>query len=130
MPNTARGGGISRKITNAADRKRLKDIVGELEVPQGQGIILRTAGASRTKAEVKRDFEYLQRLWESVRTLTLQSTAPCLVYEEGSLIKRSIRDLYNKDIGEIIVAGEEGYREAKDFMKMLMPSHAKVVLPY
>ncbi|EPE99262.1 Rne/Rng family ribonuclease [Rhizobium grahamii] len=130
MPNTARGGGISRKITNPQDRKRLKEIARMLEVPQGMGVILRTAGANRTKVEVKRDFEYLMRLWENVRTLTLQSTAPCLVYEEGSLIKRSIRDLYNKDISEIIVAGEEGYREAKDFMKMLMPSHAKVVQPY
>jgi len=101
MPNTARGGGISRKITNAADRKRLKDIVGDLEIPTGQGIILRTAGASRTKAEVKRDFEYLQRLWENVRTLTLKSVAPCLVYEEGSLIKRTIRDLYSKEIDEL-----------------------------
>ncbi len=130
MPNTARGGGISRKITNAADRKRLKDIVGDLEVPQGQGIILRTAGASRTKAEVKRDFEYLQRLWESVRTLTLKSTAPCLVYEEGSLIKRTIRDLYSKDIDELWVAGDDAYREAKDFMRMIMPSHAKNVQVY
>ena len=130
MPNTARGGGISRKITNAADRKRLKDIVGDLEVPQGQGIILRTAGASRTKAEVKRDFEYLQRLWESVRTLTLKSTAPCLVYEEGSLIKRTIRDLYSKDIDELFVAGEDAYREAKEFMRMIMPSHAKNVALY
>jgi len=130
MPNTARGGGISRKITNPQDRKRLKEIAKMLEVPQGMGVILRTAGANRTKVEVKRDFEYLMRLWENVRTLTLASTAPCLVYEEGSLIKRSIRDLYNKDIGEVIVAGEEGYREAKDFMKMLMPSHAKVVQPY
>ncbi|MGY5803360.1 Rne/Rng family ribonuclease [Rhizobium sp. LEGMi12c] len=130
MPNTARGGGISRKITNPQDRKRLKEIAKMLEVPQGMGVILRTAGANRTKVEVKRDFEYLMRLWENVRTLTLASTAPCLVYEEGSLIKRSIRDLYNKDISEIIVAGEEGYREAKDFMKMLMPSHAKVVQPY
>ncbi len=130
MPNTARGGGISRKITNAADRKRLKDIVGDLEVPPGQGIILRTAGASRTKAEVKRDFEYLQRLWENVRSLTLQSQAPCLVYEEGSLIKRTIRDLYNKDIDEVFVAGDDAYREAKDFMKMIMPSHAKNVQLY
>jgi ribonuclease E len=130
MPNTARGGGISRKITNAADRKRLKEIVGDLEVPPGQGIILRTAGASRTKAEVKRDFEYLQRLWESVRSLTLKSQAPCLVYEEGSLIKRTIRDLYNKDIDEVLVAGEDAYREAKDFMKMIMPSHAKNVQLY
>ncbi|OAM76193.1 Rne/Rng family ribonuclease [Devosia elaeis] len=130
MPNTARGGGISRKITNAADRKRLKEITADLEVPQGMGVILRTAGASRTKAEVKRDFEYLMRLWESVRTLTLQSQAPCLVYEEGSLIKRTIRDLYNKDIDEVLVAGENAYREAKDFMKMIMPSHAKNVKPY
>ena len=130
MPNTARGGGISRKITNASDRKRLKDVVKELEVPQGMGVILRTAGESRTKAEIKRDYEYLMRLWENVRTLTLQSTAPALVYEEGSLIKRSVRDLYNKDIDDIQVAGEEGYREAKDFMRMLMPSHAKVVQPY
>ncbi|AIJ67662.1 ribonuclease E [Brucella suis] len=130
MPNTARGGGISRKITNPQDRKRLKEIVKELEVPQGMGVILRTAGANRTKAEVKRDYEYLMRLWENVRTLTLQSTAPALVYEEGSLIKRSIRDLYNKDITEILVSGENGYREAKDFMRMLMPSHAKVVQPY
>jgi Rne/Rng family ribonuclease len=130
MPNTARGGGISRKITNLPDRKRLKEIARELEVPQGMGVILRTAGANRTKVEVKRDFEYLMRLWENVRNLTLQSTAPSLVYEEGSLIKRSIRDLYNKDISEIVVSGEEGYREAKDFMKMLMPSHAKVVQPY
>jgi len=130
MPNTARGGGISRKITNAADRKRLKDIVGDLEVPPGQGIILRTAGASRTKAEVKRDFEYLQRLWENVRTLTLKSTAPCLVYEEGSLIKRTIRDLYSKDIDELFVAGDDAYAEAKDFMRMIMPSHAKNVVLY
>ena len=130
MPNTARGGGISRKITNPADRKRLKDVAKGLEVPQGMGVILRTAGANRTKAEVKRDFEYLMRLWENVRTKTLTSTAPCLVYEEGSLIKRSIRDLYNKDISEVIVSGDEGYREAKDFMKMLMPSHAKVVQRY
>jgi ribonuclease E len=130
MPNTARGGGISRKITNVQDRKRLKDMVRELEVPTGMGVILRTAGESRTKAEIKRDYEYLLRLWENVRTLTLQSSAPALVYEEGSLIKRSVRDLYNKDIDEILVAGDDGYREAKDFMRMLMPSHAKSVQPY
>jgi ribonuclease E len=130
MPNTARGGGISRKITNVQDRKRLKEVVADLEVPQGMGVILRTAGESRTKAEIKRDYEYLMRLWENVRNLTLQSTAPALVYEEGSLIKRSVRDLYNKDIDEILVSGEDGYREAKDFMRMLMPSHAKVVQPY
>ncbi|WP_336056450.1 ribonuclease E/G [Nitratireductor sp. CH_MIT9313-5] len=130
MPNTARGGGISRKITNAQDRKRLKEVVKNLEVPQGMGVILRTAGANRTKAEIKRDYDYLMRMWEKVRTLTLESSAPALVYEEGSLIKRSVRDLYNKDIDEILVSGEEGYREAKDFMRMLMPSHAKVVQPY
>lgn len=130
MPNTARGGGISRKITSVQDRKRLKDIVKDLEVPKGMGVILRTAGANRTKPEVKRDYEYLMRLWENVRNLTLSSSAPTLVYEEGSLIKRSIRDLYNKDITEVLVAGENGYREAKDFMRMLMPSHAKVVQPY
>lgn len=128
MPNTARGGGISRKITNPADRKRLKEIAAELDVPEGMGLIIRTAGAARTRQEIKRDYEYLLRLWESVRELTLQSTAPSLVYEEGDLIKRSIRDLYNKDIEEIIVAGEEAYREAKDFMRMLMPSHAKNVV--
>jgi ribonuclease E len=130
MPNTARGGGISRKITSAQDRKRLKDLVADLEVPDGMGVILRTAGASRTRPEVKRDFEYLMRLWETVRDLTLKSTAPALVYEEGSLIKRSIRDLYNKEIDEVLVAGEDGYREAKDFMRMLMPSNAKTVQPY
>jgi ribonuclease E len=130
MPNTASGGGISRKITVPADRKRLKEIAQELEVPEGMGLIIRTAGASRTKAEIKRDFEYLLRLWENVRDLTLKSTAPCLVYEEGDLIKRSIRDLYNKDIDEILVAGEEAHREAKEFMRMLMPSHAKNVQLY
>ena len=130
MPNTARGGGISRKITSADDRRRLKEIAQELEVPEGMGVILRTAGASRTKTEVKRDFEYLLRMWETVRDLTLKSTAPMLVYEEGSLVKRSIRDLYNKDIDEILVAGDDAYREAKDFMRMLMPSHAKNVKSY
>ncbi|MBV8838205.1 MAG: ribonuclease E/G, partial [Alphaproteobacteria bacterium] len=130
MPNTARGGGISRKITNALDRKKLKEIAQELEVPEGMGVILRTAGANRTKTEVKRDFEYLLRMWETVRDLTLRSTAPTLVYEEGSLVKRSIRDLYNKDIEEVLVAGEAGHREAKDFMRMLMPSHAKNVKAY
>ncbi|WP_292529880.1 Rne/Rng family ribonuclease [Methylocystis sp.] len=127
MPNTARGGGISRKITDGADRKRLKEIVHDLEVPEGMGVILRTAGATRTKQEVKRDFEYLLRLWESVRELTLRSSAPTLVYEEGSLIKRAIRDLYGRDVEEVVVSGEDSYREAKDFMRMLMPSHAKNV---
>ncbi|MDO9412447.1 MAG: Rne/Rng family ribonuclease [Pseudolabrys sp.] len=130
MPNTARGGGISRKITSGEDRSRLKEIAQELEVPEGMGVILRTAGASRTKTEVKRDFEYLLRLWETVRDLTLKSMAPKLVYEEGSLIKRSIRDLYSKDIEEIVVAGEAGFKEARDFMRMLMPTHAKNVKLY
>ncbi|QFT60136.1 Ribonuclease E [Sulfitobacter sp. THAF37] len=130
MPNTARGGGISRKITNAADRKKLKEIAGEIRVPQGAGLIVRTAGAKRTKAEIKRDYEYLQRLWEQIRELTLKSMAPAKIYEEGDLIKRSIRDLYNRDIDEIHVEGERGYRIAKDFMKMIMPSHAKNVKRY
>src|SRR5512140_1606416 len=130
MPNTARGGGISRKITNPTDRKRLREIAGELEVPEGMGLIIRTAGAQRTKTEIKRDYDYLLRLWETVRALTLKSTAPSLVYEEGSLIKRSIRDLYNKDIDEILVAGDQGYTEARDFMRMLMPSHSRNVKPY
>lgn len=130
MPNTASGGGISRKISAPADRKRLRQLAAELDVPEGMGLIIRTAGAARTKAEIKRDFEYLLRLWENVRDLTLRSTAPTLVYEEGNLIKRSIRDLYNKDIDEVLVAGEEAYKEAKEFMRMLMPSHAKNVKPY
>ncbi|MGH6818557.1 MAG: ribonuclease E/G [Methylovirgula sp.] len=130
MPNTARGGGISRKITDTTDRQRLKVIAQDLEVPEGMGVILRTAGASRTKAEVKRDFEYLLRMWETVREMTLKSTAPTLVYEEGSLIKRAIRDLYNKDIDEVTVSGDAAYREAKEFMRMLMPSHAKNVHLY
>ncbi len=130
MPNTARGGGISRKITDAGDRRRLKEVARDVEVPQGMGVIVRTAGAQRTRPEIKRDFDYLMRLWENVRDLTLHSTAPALVYEEGSLIKRSIRDLYTKDVDEVFVEGEAAYREAKDFMKMLMPSHAKNVKLY
>ncbi len=130
MPNTARGGGISRKITNAADRKKLKEIASEIDVPTGAGLIIRTAGAKRTKSEIKRDYEYLQRLWEQIRELTLKSIAPAKIYEEGDLIKRSIRDLYNRDIDEVLVEGEGGYRIAKDFMKMIMPSHAKNVKRY
>jgi ribonuclease E len=130
MPNTARGGGISRKITSAQDRNRLKDVVQDLDVPEGMGIILRTAGASRTKPEIKRDFEYLIRMWETVRDMTLKSQAPTLVYEEGSLIKRSLRDLYNKEIDDVLVAGEAGYNEARDFMKMLMPSNVRAVKQY
>jgi ribonuclease E len=130
MPNTARGGGISRKITSAQDRNRMKEIVQVLDVPEGMGVILRTAGAARTPPEIKRDFEYLLRAWEQVRDLTLKSTAPTLVYEEGSLIKRSIRDLFNKEIDEVIVAGDNGYSEARDFMKMLMPTATRTVKPY
>jgi ribonuclease E len=130
MPNTARGGGISRKITSAQDRSRLKEVVQDLDVPEGMGIILRTAGASRTKPEIKRDFEYLIRMWETVRDMTLKSQAPTLVYEEGSLIKRSLRDLYNKEIDEIQVAGEAGYQEARDFMQMLMPTNTRAVKLY
>ncbi|MDF1671493.1 MAG: ribonuclease E/G [Roseovarius sp.] len=130
MPNTARGGGISRKITNAPDRKKLKEIANEIDVPQGAGLIIRTAGAKRTKSEIKRDYEYLQRLWEQIRELTLKSIAPAKIYEEGDLIKRSIRDLYNREIDEVLVEGERGYRIAKDFMKMIMPSHAKNVKNY
>lgn len=130
MPNTARGGGISRKIANGSDRRRLRRVVDSLDVPQGMGLIIRTAGAKRTKTEIKRDYDYLLRLWENIRSLTLKSIAPCLIYEEASLIKRAIRDLYDKDISMVYVEGEEGYREAKDFMKMLMPSHAKNVQPY
>ncbi|HXE24746.1 MAG TPA: Rne/Rng family ribonuclease, partial [Roseiarcus sp.] len=130
MPNTARGGGISRKITSAQDRGRLKVIAEDLDVPEGMGVILRTAGASRTKAEIKRDFEYLLRMWETVRETTLASSAPTLVYEEGSLIKRAIRDLYSKEVEEIVVAGEAGYREAKQFMRLLMPSHVNSVQLY
>ena len=130
MPNTARGGGISRKITNAADRKKLKEIAAEIEVPRGAGLIIRTAGSQRTKSEIKRDYEYLLRLWEQVRELTLKSIAPAPIYEEGDLIKRSIRDLYNREIDEVLVEGDLGYRVAKDFMKMIMPSHAKNVKHY
>jgi len=130
MPNTPRGGGISRKITSATDRKRLKSAAQGLELPEGMGLIIRTAGATRTKLEIKRDYEYLLRLWDSVRELTLKSNAPALVYEEGNLVKRAIRDLYAKDISEVVVDGDAGYRDAKDFMKMIMPSHAKNVKPY
>ena len=130
MPNTSRGGGISRKIAGATDRKRLKKLIGELEVPEGMAVIVRTAGSGRSKAEIKRDYEYLVRLWSSIREMTLQSTAPTLVYEEASLIKRSIRDLYGRDISEIIVQGEEEYRIAKEFMKLFISSHAKRVKLY
>ena len=130
MPNTARGGGISRKIASGQDRKRLKSILSEFGIPAGMAVIVRTAGAKRTKAEIKRDYEYLIRLWEQVRQKTLESIAPSAIHEEGNLIKRSIRDIYTKDIEEVIVDGEEGYRTAKDFMKLMMPSHAKRVQQY
>jgi ribonuclease E len=130
MPNTNRGGGVSRKINSLSDRRRLKEILEELEIPEGMGVIVRTAGAERSKAEIKRDYEYLLRLWNEIRDLTLKSTAPALIYEEGNLIKRSIRDLYTRDIDEVLVEGEEGYKTAKAFMRTLMPSHAKRVQPY
>ena len=130
MPNTARGGGISRKITNAADRKKLKEIAGEMDVPEGAGLIVRTAGAKRTKPEIKRDYEYLMRLWEEIRQLTLKSIAPAQIYEEGNLIKRTIRDLHSREIDEILVEGEAGYRTAKDFMRMIMPAQSRDVKRY
>lgn len=130
MPNTSRGGGVSRKIANAQDRKRLKTILSDLDAPEGMAVILRTAGAERSKAEVKRDFDYLMKLWDEIRDTTLESTAPSLIHEEGSLVKRSIRDVYSKDIEEVLVAGDEGYKVAKSFMKSLIPSHAKKVQPY
>ena len=127
MPNTDRGGGISRKITTATDRKRLKTIAQSLEVPQGMGLIVRTAGAKRTKQEIKRDYEYLLRLWESIRETTLKSIAPALIYEEEDLVKRAIRDMFDKDVENIFVEGEEGFRDAREFMRMLMPSQAKKI---
>jgi ribonuclease E len=130
MPNTARGGGISRKIASGQDRKRLKTILADLGIPAGMAVIVRTAGSKRTKAEIKRDYEYLIRLWEQIRQHTLESIAPSRIHEEGDLIKRSIRDVYTKDIEEVVVHGEEAYRAAKDFMKLMMPSHAKRVQPY
>jgi len=130
MPNTARGGGVSRKIINAPDRKRLKAIAQEMDIPEGMAVIIRTAGSERSKVEIRRDYEYLLRAWDTVRGLTLKSKAPALTYEEASLIKRSIRDLYSRDIDEVLVDGDEGYRLAKDYMRMLTPSHAKKVQPY
>jgi len=130
MPNSPHAGGISRKIGNAADRKKLKSVMSALQVPEGMGCIIRTAGLNRTKAEIKRDFDYLLRLWDGIRDLTLKSIAPALIYEEANIIKRSIRDLYTRDLEEVLVEGEEGYRVAKDFMKLLIPSHAKRVKHY
>nr|WP_076743939.1 ribonuclease E/G [Sphingomonas jeddahensis] len=130
MPNTSHGGGISRKISNSADRKRLKSIMAEMELPPSMGCIVRTAGLSRTRTEIKRDFDYLARLWDGIREQTLSSAAPALIYGDSDLIKRAIRDIYNKDIDEVIVEGDEGYRQAKEFMRLLMPSHAKKVKHY
>ncbi|WP_206363567.1 Rne/Rng family ribonuclease [Sphingomonas crocodyli] len=130
MPNTSHGGGISRKISNAADRKRLKSIMAEMNLPRTMGCIVRTAGLQRTKAEIKRDFDYLARLWDEIRENTLGSSAPALIYGDSDLIKRAIRDIYNKDIDEVIVEGEEGYRQARAFMKLLMPSHTKKMVAY
>lgn len=127
MPNTARGGGISRKISDLKTRNKIKDSISSIKIPDGMGMIIRTAGAQRTKTEIKRDFEYLIRLWQTIRKLTLNSSAPALIYEEGSLVKRSIRDLYNKEINEIIVSGDNAFDEAKSFMKMLIPSHVKFI---
>ncbi|MFZ5743489.1 MAG: Rne/Rng family ribonuclease [Pseudomonadota bacterium] len=130
MPNSSHGGGISRKISSAADRKRLKSIIAELELPKAMGCIVRTAGLQRTKTEIKRDFDYLARLWDDIRETTLKSTAPALIHSDSDLIKRAIRDIYNREIEDVIVEGEHGYRLARDFMKMLMPSHAKRVKQY
>lgn len=130
MPNTPRGGGISRKISNGSDRKRLKTIMNKLDVPQGMGVIVRTAGAKRTKSEIERDYEYLSRLWSDIRNTTMESSAPALIHEEGNLVKRSIRDLYNKDIEEVLVQGKDAFKTAHDFIEMLMPSHTKFVKHY
>jgi len=130
MPNTSHGGGISRKISNVADRKRLKSIMADLNLPRTMGCIVRTAGLQRTKVEIKRDFDYLARLWDEIRETTLNSAAPALVYGDSDLIKRAIRDIYNRDIDEVIIEGEEGYRQARSFMRLLMPSHAKKVQFY
>jgi len=130
MPNTPRGGGISRKITNLTDRRRLKTIVQSLDVPQGMGLIVRTAGQERNKAELRRDYDYLLRQWSDIRDITLESVAPALIYQEGDLIKRAMRDLYSRDIEEVLVEGDEGYRSAKRLMQMMMPSHARRIKPY
>jgi ribonuclease E len=130
MPNTSHGGGISRKINSATDRKRLKSIVAEMKLPSTMGCIIRTAGLARTKPEIKRDFDYLARLWDEIRERTLKGAAPMLIHTDSDLIKRAIRDIYNKDIDDVLVEGAEGYKAAKDFMKLLMPSHAKRVQHY
>ncbi len=130
MPNTPRGGGISRKIANGGDRKRLKSIMSELEVPKGMGVIVRTAGAKRSKTEIERDYDYLAKLWDTIRDTTMNSVAPALIHQEGDLVKRSLRDLYNKDIEEVLVQGEGAFNDAKAFITMLMPSHAENIKLY
>ncbi len=130
MPNAGRGGGISRKISNPADRKRMKEILAELDVPQGMGVILRTAGLERSTIDIKRDYEYLSRLWDSIRELTMRSTAPALIYEEGDLIKRSLRDVYDTDIAQVLVEGEAGFQAASEFMRQLVPHQASKVELY
>ena len=130
MPNSPRAGGVSRKIANHKDRARMREVMKYLEVPKGMSVILRTAGVTRTKTEIKRDLDYLLRLWDNIRELTLQSSAPALIYEEADLIKRSIRDLYSRDVEEVYVSGADGYKNARDFMKMMIPSHAKKVQNY
>jgi len=130
MPNSPRAGGVSRKIANHKDRARMRDIVKDLEVPKGMSVIVRTAGVARTKVEIKRDLDYLMRLWDTIRDLTLESTAPAMVYEEADLIKRAVRDLYTRDVEEILVSGDAGYKTAKSFMKMMIPSHVKKVVQY
>ncbi|MEM6856362.1 MAG: Rne/Rng family ribonuclease [Pseudomonadota bacterium] len=130
MPNSSHGGGISRKISSTSDRKRLKQVVSDLSLPKTMGLIVRTAGLSRTKTEIKRDFDYLARLWDTIRKTTLGSTAPALIHSDSDLIKRAIRDIYNREIEEVVVEGEDGYKSAKAFMKMLMPSHARRVKAY
>ncbi|PHR76476.1 ribonuclease E/G, partial [Henriciella sp.] len=127
MPNTPRGGGISRKITNGADRKRLKEIMSSLDVPHGMGLIVRTAGAKRTKTDIRRDYEYLQKLWDNIRNRTMESIAPCIIHEEGGLVHRAMRDMFDKDIEEVIIQGQSAYREAKDLSKMIMPTQARKV---
>ncbi len=130
MPNSPRGGGVSRKITSLADRRRLKEVIAELGIPEGMSMIVRTAGANRPKPEIKRDCEYLLRLWDEIRETTLASIAPALVYEDASLIKRAIRDVYSRDIDEVIVDGEAGWKSAHEFMRLLMPSHARKVIAW
>ena len=130
MPNSSHGGGISRKISSAADRKRLKSIISEMALPKSMGCIVRNAGLSRTKPEIKRDFDYLARLWDEIRENTLKSSAPALIHSDSDLIKRAIRDIYNKEIEEVVVEGDGGYRSAREFMKLLMPSHARRVKQY